>query len=591
TSIENQDNCTYLATIKTEIDELITDALGDDELEEKQDIPKLVSKPPLDASPTLSPAKLSIPVKTERRSQRIQVKRTSVASASSTLSPAKVKIRGSQRRQCSSVVKCSKIVDKIKADCEILEFYKRLVCHRCEPQQIARENPVIEYNTLVELNRHYREEHRTKQATIRCPVCSTKCRTRTDLLVHKDMHIKPDKRRCMKCLEVHQNLDQHKKTRHDEKHHSCTKCGKVYGSQSQLALHMQNFHKTDRLSARKAKASERMSTVDHEILEFYKRLVCERCDPQRAEPWIEYNNLSELNRHSRREHKKRRAPVKCPLCSNHYAARTDLLKHKDVHLNPDNHRCKECLEVHQNMDVHVKTKHSEKLYSCTECDNKFAFLGKLTRHMRIRHTPRDVRCGQCNRLFSKYTIETHKKAAHGVGYICEFCPTRFKCRYKLLRHVEHHKGTNSKLRPVACSKCNTVLKDIYQLKAHNRLVHGDQSRVICKSCGKSFKKMSLYKHMKEICTEPNLECKICGKLFKQVKNLQEHLTTHTGMPLYVCNFCPETFKFQSHFYTHRKTAHPKEWLEIREKKKEGIQHKIQHLRNVIHNPDIEIHLP
>uniref|UniRef100_A0AAG5D9A4 C2H2-type domain-containing protein n=1 Tax=Anopheles atroparvus TaxID=41427 RepID=A0AAG5D9A4_ANOAO len=321
---------------------------------------------------------------------------------------------------------------------------------------------------------------------------------------------------------------------------------------------------------------------DHEVLDFYKRIVCEICDLERMArgvAGIEYNTLKELNHHMRNEHNTH-AAIRCPICTNKYRGRVQLIKHKEMHLNPDNFRCSECSEVHHNMKEHVKQKHSDKPYTCSECGKSYAFRARLAVHIRMTHAARDVICDQCKKPFSKYTIDEHKKAVHLASFICEYCPKTFKQRFWLNRHMEEHNETGSVNRAATCTICGAVVKNKYILVSHMRRMHSEQSAVSCKSCGKSFKaKQDLNKHIRNVCTDRSFACAACGKQFKQKVKLNEHMTTHTGMSLYVCNFCPQTFKYESYFYIHRKKVHPEQWLEMKQKRKEGLHQKIQRIQD------------
>lgn len=141
--------------------------------------------------------------------------------------------------------------------------------------------------------------------------------------------------------------------------------------------------------------------VDTEILEFYKRLVCEVCDAERmlaGEPSIEYGNLRELNKHMRKAHDQAVATrIKCPLCDKKFRYRGKMLEHRDMHLHPERFRCVVCQEVHQNMAEHMKNKHQERTYCCEECGKRFPFKARLTAHVKKMHTEKDVVCDQCQK--------------------------------------------------------------------------------------------------------------------------------------------------------------------------------------------------
>ena len=71
------------------------------------------------------------------------------------------------------------------------------------------------------------------------------------------------------------------------------------------------------------------------------------------------------------------------------------------------------------------------------------------------------------------------------------------------------------------------------------------------------------------------------KKFRRPLELKEHLSTHTGEPLYKRPQCKRTFNFSANMHKHRKNAHPNEWLETRLKRLEKLATKeLIHKSNV-----------
>ncbi|XP_058066114.1 zinc finger protein 567-like [Anopheles bellator] len=324
------------------------------------------------------------------------------------------------------------------------------------------------------------------------------------------------------------------------------------------------------------------SKVDEEIISFYKRLVCEICDPVKmasGEPLIEFVNLKELNRHMRRAHGQGEAIIKCPICEKKFRSRVKLVQHKEMHLNPDQFRCELCAEVHQNIKDHMQNKHKERTFCCEECGKRFPFQTRLKAHIRKMHTVKDVPCDQCDKAFSKYTIEDHKRAVHGAGFICEHCPRKFKSRFQLDNHMEEH-SVSLRSTKVSCDVCGIVVRNKYNLTTHMKRMHMEHAPVSCGSCGKEFKsKRNLDAHLTNVCTDRSFPCTICGKPFKKKIKLKEHMTTHTKSPLYQCPYCPKTFSFETQLYTHRKQAHYEQWLEMQRRRKEGVRFRVNRVPN------------
>ncbi|XP_058055229.1 gastrula zinc finger protein XlCGF49.1-like isoform X2 [Anopheles bellator] len=183
-----------------------------------------------------------------------------------------------------------------------------------------------------------------------------------------------------------------------------------------------------------------------------------------------------------------------------------------------------------------------------------------------------------NARFTKYSIDNHKRNVHGVGFICEYCPRTFKGRFQLDNHMEGHIESSMPSSKVTCKVCGLVVRNKYTLVTHMQRMHMEQTPVSCKSCGKECKnKRNLYAHMRDVCTDRSFPCTICKKTFKKKKKLTEHMTTHTNSPLYQCQLCPKTFRYDTALYTHRRVRHYEQWLEIQQKRKQGVQFRLNRL--------------
>ena len=83
---------------------------------------------------------------------------------------------------------------------------------------------------------------------------------------------------------------------------------------------------------------------------------------------------------------------------------------------------------------------------------------------------------------------------------------------------------------------------------------GDQNRVVCDLCGKSFsKRKNLNAHSKIIHEEiKNHKCETCGKEFSRGIGLKDHINSiHEGKSVYKCELCKKTFQNHSNLNRHK----------------------------------------
>uniref|UniRef100_A0A182QG19 Transcription factor grauzone n=1 Tax=Anopheles farauti TaxID=69004 RepID=A0A182QG19_9DIPT len=270
---------------------------------------------------------------------------------------------------------------------------------------------------------------------------------------------------------------------------------------------------------------------DKNILEFYKRIVCEVCDNKRmmvGEPLIEYATWGELLRHTKEQHGHYKIFVQCPVCEMKLRTKVTLVQHMDMHLHPDKYRCEVCGEVYQNMKEHMQNKHEERQFSCDLCGSRFPFKKRLVVHMKKMHAEKNVTCDQCQKSFTKYTIEDHRRSVHMARFVCEHCPKTFKIRFRLQKHMQEHDKSLRISTCVPCPTCGQVMGDKYILRQHIRHMHAEQQAVDCETCGKTFKNnRNLKVHLANVCMKPVLlhPCVICGKGFRHKNKLKDHMTS------------------------------------------------------------------
>lgn len=161
-------------------------------------------------------------------------------------------------------------------------------------------------------------------------------------------------------------------------------------------------------------------------------------------------------------------------------------------------------------------------------------------------------------------LRAHIQSKH-VGnnvHVCFVCANEFSSKSSCDAHVRNqHKEKRTQ---VQCHMCSEWLANKYSLKTHMGIKHFSKP-VKCPKCGKQSPSASaLAMHLKYVHEDlPVFQCQLCDKMFKKAVVLKEHMATHTGIHLYTCTYCPQTFACNSNRHKHRKKNHPVEWARDR----------------------------
>uniref|UniRef100_A0A1I8PBE5 C2H2-type domain-containing protein n=1 Tax=Stomoxys calcitrans TaxID=35570 RepID=A0A1I8PBE5_STOCA len=310
----------------------------------------------------------------------------------------------------------------------------------------------------------------------------------------------------------------------------------------------------------RTKYMEKCKENDIFIAQWKPNLDCDLCSETAT-------NFNALRSHFRQVHKTK-CYIKC--CDRKFYRRYVLMGHIRLHIDPETHKCEICGKsstTKYNLKLHQKIVHGEsKQFECDVCHRLFNQKPTLDRRL-LTHVMGEKKffCKECDKGYVlEVQLNTHIKTVHGVDCVCDQCGKKFRGANTLKKHLLEHSGVPKPKFP--CDICGAQLTNKNGLRRHISAYHHDGSTAyVCSLCGKvASSENALKSHKKQVHEEKRkFKCTYCDKAFKRPKVLREHIATHTGVDLYQCPHCPQTFKVSANMHHHRKRAHPREWEEAR----------------------------
>ncbi|XP_073719128.1 uncharacterized protein [Misgurnus anguillicaudatus] len=357
---------------------------------------------------------------------------------------------------------------------------------------------------------------------------------------------------------------------------SCITCGKTFSSQRHLERH-ERKHTEQKLFTRSEISfttlqEKKLHSEEHREKKKKKQFHCEQCGKI-------FGSSSNLNVHMRthsdekpfnctecgnsfktKQHLKihqrvhtGEKPYECPHCEKRFSCKYNLKRHVLSHTNERPYQCSECdktfrdsgsLKKHQN--THIK----EKLYQCSHCEKRFRHEYQLIVHQRIHTGEKPYVCSHCGKSFtSSSKFRVHQRVHTGEKpYLCSVCGKSFSQGSSLLKHKRIHTGE----KPFKCSQCDMTFSYSGHFKVHQR-VHTGEKPYACYHCRKSFTSSSkLIVHQRVHTGEKPYHCSVCGKSFSEQTTLLCHKRIHTGEKPYKCSQCDKTFAQSSSLKYHQR---------------------------------------
>lgn len=191
---------------------------------------------------------------------------------------------------------------------------------------------------------------------------------------------------------------------------------------------------------------------------------------------------SKVARHM--HHKKMHLNVKktkflCCFCGYMTQSGEHLLAHEDGHRVPEGteaakpFKCLVCGKGFISRFKHTKHQREHKLKKCGKCSEAFATKIQLMKHKEEAHNIiKTYQCEVCGMKFRhSHSFRSHKKTVHStvLPFVCAICDKGFKRKCNLQQHMITH----SEERPISCPECGDSFKRITHLKQHTAAIHGD----------------------------------------------------------------------------------------------------------------------
>ncbi|XP_050316000.1 zinc finger protein 91-like isoform X2 [Anthonomus grandis grandis] len=256
--------------------------------------------------------------------------------------------------------------------------------------------------------------------------------------------------------------------------------------------------------------------------------------------------------------------IRCPQCPAEFVFQTDFTIHSyHVHKESNLFTCNRCNQTFKNYNEfqrHYTVKGSSCLLICSKCGKRFQNVSLYENHVamsEISETCDLAKCKECGKLMARAILDEHVNTFHATSNsaLCSECGKSFPSAKTLLKHEWF---VHSKNLGTPCPKCNKRFPKA-NLTVHLNKEHG-VPMYICDQCPQMYKfKGHLKKHVdrqhkqKKVKIDSFLTCDKCGLMFKNNKCLQYHTRNiHEGIKEFSCDLCGERFARTDYLYRHKK---------------------------------------
>ncbi|CAK1553297.1 unnamed protein product [Leptosia nina] len=257
----------------------------------------------------------------------------------------------------------------------------------------------------------------------------------------------------------------------------------------------------------------------------------------------------------------------CDTCTLRFSTHALLRTHNEMHSNI--YKCLLCGEL---MKPRAKRTHPcfktkiDEVVPCHLCGNLFRDANGLQQHLRRVHAKISNRlhsCTICNESFtSPSVLKTHMIKHINGKFQCEKCPAVYKNPYTLARHKKKHDLLKEQH---YCTLCEEIFDSRKNLLAHIRRTAAHQNTVLeCPICGRICATQSALDAHEQTHAPAQYNCTICANSYTSRKSLIRHIKRHTPgvvAKIAVCHLCGNSFKGKNKLNRHLKQVCEKDKLE------------------------------
>ncbi|XP_060807991.1 zinc finger protein 58 isoform X2 [Amyelois transitella] len=456
--------------------------------------------------------------------------------------------------QCIMCLKSFKLLDLRSHKC-------KFGCLDC------KEIPCIHHRYLI----NYREQVLNEADKIQCLDCDYVCPKRETLLGHVNReHLDHHPFTCAHCSQQFYSkvtLRNHLNNFHKD-NYACEFCDGHFKSQSILDEHVEIC----KWIKRHHKCEDCASSFDTlQELQIHKKskhneetFPCNLCNRK-------FFSVLKLKEHTFRIHsgiqiKKKRNALECTICDIKFIERKEYKQHIASHGSGNSIKfpCKSCdkdfddikkLQAHTRMhdDDVIKCNHCKKLITAPFYPQHMIYCG-------ARNEENNLSCETCGKQFQTEILLKMHRQVHLDRITCQICGKLIKPAY-LKRHLKFSHGQADRkpkknLKAIKCEWCGHMVTRNGELESHVNRFHLKIKPYECNTCSKTFcGKERLREHIQTHSSEHTRYCTVCGKKFANQVCLKMHLRLHSGVTPYACDMCGEKFRSSSMMNTHKIKKH------------------------------------